>query len=279
MLPTATIVFREILEIALVLTIVLAATNGLSGRAKLVLSGLGIGVLGSVIIAFFTDAISNAVHGVGQEIFNATIIFIAVGFLSWTVVWMRRFGREMGQSIQQVGRDVAQGKRPLYILVGVIAFATFREGTEIVLFTYGMTSSGAFALSSIVAGGVIGLVGGTLVGALLYFGLLKTARKHLFSVTSWMLIILTAGMAAKGTGYLVAADIVPALHPMVWDSSAFLSGHSLTGETLGVLLGYNPRPTGIELAVYAAFVLLLSVFYLRAGRAASHHSKAVPQAA
>ena len=267
MFPTATIVFREILEIALVLGIVMAATVGLPRRGFLAALGLAIGVAGSVAIAFFTDTISNAIEGMGQEIFNACIMFIAVGFLSWTVIWMKRHGRDLARHLNEVGSDVAAGRKSLYVLVGVIALATFREGAEIVLFTYGMTASGAYTFSEIIAGGVIGLIGGTIVGFMLYFGLLKTVKRHLFTVTSWMLIILTAGMAAQGANFLIAAGVLPELHTQVWDTSAFLSGHSFVGETLSVLIGYTPRPTGVELVFYGAVLLVVGSAYKLIGSA------------
>jgi high-affinity iron transporter len=265
MLQTAIIVFREFLEIALVLTIVLAATRGLTSRAWLVGAGLAIGVAGSVLIAFFTDAIAEAIDGVGQEVFNACIMFIAVGFLSWTVIWMKQHGRVMAQNLKQVGSDVISGKRPLYVITAVVALATFREGAEIVMFTYGMSLSGQHTIGSIVAGGVLGAVGGTVVGVMLYFGLLKAAKRNLFTVTSWMLILLTAGMAAQGAGFLIAADILPALAPQVWDTSNIISGHSLLGEMLGVLIGYTPRPTGMELLFYCAVIVSVGTMYYVVG--------------
>ena len=261
MLPTATIVFREILEIALVLGIVMSATQGLPRRGMLALAGLAIGIAGSVVIAFFTDAISDAIDGVGQEVFNAAIMFLAVGFLSWTVIWMKRHGRELAQHLNQVGADVVSGKKSLYVLVGVIALATFREGAEIVLFTYGMTASGAYSFSEILLGGVIGAIGGAIVGFMLYFGLLKTVKRHLFTVTSWMLIILTAGMAAQGANFLIQADILPVLHPELWDTSSILDGSGFVGETLKVLVGYTPRPTGMEFAFYMVVLITVGLAY------------------
>lgn len=261
MFPTATIVFREFLEIALILGIVMAATRGMPRRGMLAAAGLAIGVLGSVIIALFTDKISDAIDGMGQEIFNATIMFIAVGFLSWTVIWMKKHGREMSKHLSDVGQDVLQGKKSLYVLVGVIALATFREGAEIVLFTYGMTASGAFPLIDIIIGGIIGAIGGTIVGFMLYFGLLKTVKRHLFTVTSWMLIILTAGIAAQGANFLIAAGILPELISQVWDTSNFISGGSFIGETLSVLIGYTPRPTGMELVFYITALLFIGTAY------------------
>ena len=261
MFPTATIVFREIIEVALVIGIVMAATRGLPGRVNLILAGLGLGVLGSAIIAFFTQSISDAIDGMGQEIFNATVMFVAVGFLSWTVIWMKTHGRELAHNLKAVGQDVLSGHRSAYVLVGVVALATFREGAEIALFTYGMTASGAYTLAQIVTGGVIGAIGGAIVGGMLYFGLLKAAQKHLFTVTSWLLIVLTAGMAAQGANFLIAAGVLPEIIPQVWDTSAILSGDGFLGETLKVLIGYTPRPTGMELVFYSTVLLIVGVIY------------------
>lgn len=265
MLAIATIVFREILEIALVLGIIMAATRGMKGRLSIAMAGLGMGAFGAMLLAFFTDVISNAMEGVGQEIFNACIMFTAVAFLSWTVVWMRKHARELTQHLQQVGKDVLLGKRSHYALVTIIAFSTLREGSEIVLFSYGMLASGHFHMLYIILGAIVGLLGGVSAGLLLYVGLLRAAKRHLFSVTSWMLILLSAGMAAQGAGFLVAADVLPALVPEVWDTSAIISGQSLVGQTLGVLVGYTPRPSGMELLFYVSVMLSVSLLYVMSG--------------
>ena len=124
MLPTATIVFREILEIALIVSLVMASTTGMSGRLHLILTGLGLGFAGAGVIAFFTDSISSAMEGFGQEIFNATILFIAVGFLSWTVIWMKHHSMQMVQKIKKIGGEVVAGDRSKYVIVGIVAFAS-----------------------------------------------------------------------------------------------------------------------------------------------------------
>ncbi len=256
----ATVVFREIIEIALVLGIVLAATRGLPKRGLLVSLGLGLGVLGSFIVFLFTDTIADAVDGMGQEVFNACIMFTAVGFLSWTVIWMKRHGRELAQHLNAVGADVVAGRKSLYVIVAVVAVASLREGAEIVLFTYSQSLIGV-SVYDIMLGGLIGLVGGVTVGLMLYFGLLKTVKRHLFTVTSWMLIVLTAGMAAQGANFLIQADIIPALYPQMWDTSAFLDGGSFIGETMSVLFGYTPRPTGMELLFYVSVLVAVGAAY------------------
>lgn len=265
-LPTFTVTFREIIEVALVLGIVMAATRGLPGRLNIAIAGLAIGICGSVMIAFFTDAISNAVDGMGQEVFNACIMFVAVGFLSWTVIWMKTHGRKLAQNLQEMGRAVVAGKRSSYILIGVIALATFREGAEIVLFTYAMTTSGTISMGAILSGAAAGAICGVGVGLMFYFGLMRAAQKHLFTVTSWMLIFLTAGMAAQGASFLIQADILPALYPQVWDTSHVISGQSFIGQTLGILVGYTPRPSAMELVFYGGVLALIGTLYTVMGQ-------------
>lgn len=260
MIAIATIIFREFLEIVLVISIIMAATLGLKGRTFFIILGSCLGALGSIIIAFFVDIISKLVDGVGQEIFNAVIMFMSVIFLSSTIIWMKKYNFEVKKNLEQMGQDLLTGKKPSYILIAVVALATFREGSEIVLFTYGVMLSSKLSLASIIFGGVLGAIGGLSVGLLLYLGLLKVARKHLFIVTSWMLILLAAGMAAQGANFLIAADILPAITNKVWDTSHLISDNSFIGEILTVLIGYTPRPTGMELIFYC--VVLFSVGFL-----------------
>ena len=177
------------------------------------------------------------------------------------MIWMKRHGRELAQHLNQVGADVVSGKKSLYVLVGVIALATFREGAEIVLFTYSMISAEVYTIQQVVMGGIIGAIGGTIVGFMLYFGLLKTVKRHLFTVTSWMLIVLSAGMAAQGANFLIQADLLPVLHPELWDTSSIVDGSGFLGETLKVLIGYTPRPTGMEMVFYVTVLISVGLAY------------------
>jgi len=88
------------------------------------------------------------------------------------------------------------------------------------------------------------------IGAALYFGLLRIPTKHLFTVTSWLILLLAAGMASQGAAFLVQADILPALDPTVWDTSALLSEDSIPGKMLHALIGYVARPAGIQIVFW-----------------------------
>lgn len=249
MLSTAIVIFREVLEIALILGVVLAATTGLEHRRKWVLLGLGLGFAGSALIAVFAQNIANAAEGMGQEFFNAGILLTAALVIGWTALWMSKHAREMSQHLRNVSSKVTDGEAPLHTLVLIIALAMFREGAEIVLFTHGMIAAGQ-PLGSIIAGSLLGGIGGALLGFALYLGLVSISPKYIFKVTTWLLIFLCAGMSATAAKFLVSAGWFSSLSNQLWDSSALLSDASFIGQTMNALFGYTARPSVIQLIFY-----------------------------
>jgi high-affinity iron transporter len=266
MLATAIIVFREVLEASLVVGIVLAASRGVRGRNLWVAGGVAAGVLGASLVAAGADAIAAAVNGIGQELFNAAILFAAVVMLGWHNVWMNRHGRELASEAANLGKAVVGGSRPLYALALVCGIAVLREGSEIVLFLYGIAiASGASGLAML-AGGVAGLAGGVAVGALIYLGLLAIPLRRLFTVTSWLILLLAAGMASQGAAFLMQANLLPALGNDVWNTSWLLTENSMLGLLLHVLIGYSAEPAGIQVVFYLATIAVIGTLMRVFGR-------------
>ena len=257
MLATALIVFREVLEAALVVSIVLAATRSVFRRGVWVGSGVLGGLLGAVGVALFADVLSAAAAGAGQEIFNAVVLFIAVIMLGWHNVWMTRHGRELAANLKNAGEAVRIGAKPMHVLAIVVGMAVLREGSELVLFLYGVAASGPGEASGMLGGALAGLGVGAATGAALYFGLLRIPSRHLFSVTGWMILLLAAGMASQGAAFLVQADILPALGEGAWDTSALISDQGVAGKVLHTLVGYTARPYGIQLVFYVATLIAI----------------------
>ncbi len=250
----ALLVFREVLEAALIITIVCAATRGVPRRGLFVGGGLILGVLGAMLVALFAGALANAFSGVGQEVFNAGVLLAAVFMISWHVLWMSSHGRAMAAEMQALGGAVQSGSSSLMMLLLVVALAVLREGSEVVLFLYGMVAGGAVG---VLGGLALGVIAGSAVGFALYFGLLRIPLRHFFSATNAMLMLLAAGLAASAARYLVQANLLPALTDPLWDSSWLLSNGSLPGQTLHILIGYDARPSGIMLVFYAVTLLIL----------------------
>lgn len=256
MSAAAIIVFREVLEAALVVSIVLAATRGVAGRGRWVSLGVVLGLIGACLLAGFAGSIATALAGRGQAFLNAGILLTAVVMLGWHNIWMSRHGKQLAAEVKAVGRDVASGHKPLYMLMTVVLVAVLREGSETVLFMYGIYASGAGA-GSMLLGGAIGAAIGVLTGAVLYFGLLSIPMKHLFTVTSWMILLLAAGMAADAAGFLAQAGVLPSLTASVWNTSAILTERSIVGQVLHILIGYNQSPSGIQLVFYLSTIVVI----------------------
>ena len=255
MLAIALLVFREVLEAALIVSIVAAATRGVPRRGAALLGGIGLGALGAVLVALGAGRIAALFSGVGQEVFNAGVLLAAVLMIAWHVIWMASHGRALATQMQGVGRAVRTGASPLTVLVAVVALAVLREGSEVVLFLYGMLAGGAGHLS---AGLALGLAAGVTIGLLLYFGLLRIPMRHFFGATNALLILLAAGLTADAMAFLVQADLLPTLGEPLWDSSALLGEHSLPGQALHVLVGYTARPAPVQLLAWLATLLLLA---------------------
>ena len=264
MLGSTVIVFREVLEAALIISILLAATRGLAGRNRWIGSGIIFGIAGAIIVAIFANSIAEAFAGIGQELFNAGVLFLAIIMLAWHNLWMSSHVRELVANLKKVGNEVTSGDLPFYFLSIVAGIAVLREGSEIVLFLYGIAISGSNTMQ-LALGGVLGLAGGIAAGALLYTGLLRIPTSLLFRVTGWLILLLAAGMAATAAGFLSQAGWLPSYQPL-WNTSEFLSEHSIVGQVMHILVGYQARPTAIQLAFYLATLISIGTGMYLIGR-------------
>jgi len=259
MFGTAVIVFREVLEAALIIGIVAAATRDVPNNHRWISAGVILGLLGSMIVAGFTDKISELASGMGQELFNALILITAVFMLAWHNIWMASHGKELAANARNVGKAIKDGVKECSILLTVVGFAVLREGSETVLFLYGIATSDQVKVFSMLLGGAIGVVAGVAVGYTLYKGLLRIPMRWFFSATSILVLLLAAGMASQAAGYLIQADLIPSLASPLWDTSEALPEKSVLGMLLHSLVGYDARPAGMQLVFYVVTLVIISI--------------------
>lgn len=259
MLAALVIVFREVFEAGLIVGIVMAVTAGVPGRALWVSGGVVAGVLGACVVALFTGGLSQLFGGAGQEVFNAGILGFAVLMLTWHNVWMSRHGRELVAELRAAGEAVVSGSKSLFALAVVVAIAVLREGSEVVLFLYGVAAAQGGGSWGMLAGGVVGMVLGSSVCLLTYLGLITIPTRYLFSVTSALIALLAAGMAAQAIAFLEQANIVTALDQTVWDTSWLLSDSSFPGRALHTLIGYVDQPTAMQVVVYTLTLAVIAI--------------------
>ncbi|HWC62095.1 MAG TPA: FTR1 family protein [Rhizomicrobium sp.] len=267
MLSALLIVFREVIEAGLIVGIVLAATKGVPRRSAFVTLGVGGGILGACLVAAFAGELAALFEGNGQELFNASILLIAVAMLTWHNVWMASHGRQMARELKAAGHEVITGKRTLAALAIVVGVAVLREGSEVVLFLYGILAQGGTSNAALAGGGALGLLGGALVSALMYFGLLTIPAHRLFSVTSGLITLLAAGMAAQAVLFLQNGGYIGALTDPLWNTHWLLADDSVTGRLLHTLAGYSEAPDGAQLIAYLAIIAMMLALMRRKGNA------------
>ena len=266
MLSALLIVFREVIEAGLIVGIVLAATKGVPRRDFAVSMGVLAGVLGACLVAAFAGGLASLFQGSGQELFNASILILAVMMLTWHNVWMASHGREMARELKAAGHDVVTGKRTLAALGVVVGVAVLREGSEVVLFLYGIAAQGGVSNAGLLAGGALGLAAGAAVSALMYLGLLTIPAGRLFQVTSGLITLLAAGMAGQAVLFLQNGGYINVWTSTVWDTSWLLKEDSIPGRLLHTLVGYVQAPDGAQVAAYLATIAGILLLMRMTGR-------------
>ena len=256
MIGAFVIAFREVIEAGLIISIVLAATRGIPGRGRWVALGIVGGLAGAALVALFAEKISDAFEGAGQDLLNAAVLIVAVLMLVWHNTWMAAHGRELAGELRAAGEAVRSGQRTAAALALVVGAAILREGAELVLFLYGLVASGTSG-AELQLGAALGVGAGIAVSGVSYLGLASIPTRYVFSVTSALIVLLAAGLAAQAAQFLANAGLVTGLGHTVWNTSTLLPEGSLPGRVLHALVGYTDRPTALQVVAYLATILVM----------------------
>jgi len=265
MLATAIIIFREVLEAALIIGILAAATRAISGSRRWLAAGVLAGLIGSALVAVSTDAIGELANGIGQELFNAIVLGIAVLMLAWHNIWMSSHGKALAVNASAMGKDIRDGRSECSALFLIVGLAVLREGSESVLFLYGIAASEEGGQSAMLLGGLTGALAGVVVGYGIYAGLLRLPVRWFFSATSALVLLLAASMASQSAHYLIQADLLPGIASPLWDTSSVLPEQSALGMVLHTLIGYDSNPAGMQLVFYIAALVAIGMGMYLAG--------------
>lgn len=260
MFKIALVVFRECLEIALLLGIILAVTKQIEKSRIYIIAGSMLGIVLAALFAFFTRTIAVSFSGMGDELFNAAIILLTVILITWTIVWMQGYGTKIKQNFNDLSEKIHKGDSSKIMLVLIVAATILREGMEIIILVYSISSVEVIDGNSYLLGMIIGMVSGFLLGIVIYLGLIKlTKQKYIFRVSSVLLMLIAGGFAAEAAGILTSSGIIMALSDQLWDSSWIISDRSIYGKCLNIITGYIARPNGLQVLFYILTIVLINL--------------------
>lgn len=256
MFKIAIVVFRECLEIALLLGVITAVTNPIKNSKIYIVLGSMLGVVLASLFALSARSIVNSFDGMGDEIFDALVVLLTAILISFTVVWMQGYTKRVKQNLGKLSDDINSGSASKFMLVLVIAMTILREGAEIILFVYSIVSTEHIEGTNYVMSLVLGSTAGFIVGAIIYLGLMNLSGKYIFKVSTALLILIAAGLASKAAGILTYSGILDIYDDQLWDSSWIVSNNSILGKVLNITIGYDSKPNTMQIIFYLSTIML-----------------------
>jgi high-affinity iron transporter len=244
-------VLREVLEAALLMSVLLAMTRFLRLSGRWGVAALILGFLGAVSYGYALGPVSELFDGVGQEICNAALQFTAFALLAVVAFLIAR----------RIQEPPGRQNTLQLLMAATVALAITREGAEILVYVSGFWSMNDF-FSAVGVGSLIGASIGFSVGILIYYLLLAQPSRRALPICVVLLFLVAAGMSSQATRLLIQADWISTAGAL-WDTSGILPEDSLPGQLLYALVGYEASPAAIEVAVHiGSIVLVAAAFFL-----------------
>ncbi|GLY02502.1 iron uptake transporter permease EfeU [Actinoplanes sp. NBRC 101535] len=270
---------REGLEITLVVSILVAflVRSGRKPLLRLVWAGVAIAAALSIGAAVLLQVGVARLSFTQQELFEAIASFVAVGFVTWMIFWMRRMARHIGAELR--GRLEGAIQVGPVAVAGVAFLAVIREGLETAILFYAAAQGAADSTRPII-GVTLGLLTAVALGWLLYLSAVRIDLGRFFTWTGALLVLVAAGITKYGVHDLQESGVLPGLDDLAFDVSAAFPPDTWYAELLRGMVNFTPAPTVLETVAWLAYGIPVLVLFLNpAGRPASRLEKNTPEPA
>ncbi len=255
MLSGFVLAFREGLEAALILSIVLSVVVKLDRRQLIpaVWLGAAVGMILSLFFAVFLFRAGLELEGAREELFEAVTMLLAAGILTWMTFWIQNQSSDFRSRVE-ARVSQGQGRWQIFLLSFL---AVLREGVELALFLL----AAGFAVSGrqVLPGALLGLTAAALTGVFWFRSSGRLSLRRFFQVTNILLLLFAAGLVALGVHALIELRWLPAVVEPLYDLSAVLPESSVIGTLLSALFGYRQAPALLEVAVFWGYLAALLV--------------------
>jgi len=235
--------------------------TGRKDESRTVWFGALAAVIACVVVGTLIYILVNGLHGKVEQAVEGSIAFVAVIVLTKMVFWMRANAKELSTELRLRGKVDDASRAALFVIAFV---AVLREGLETVLFLLSAETSTAKG-SSVVIGGLLGLVVAAVLGVLVFAGGRRVNMKMFFNVTAVLLLLFAAGLAGKAvhelrellgfeTGWLI--DSAWNVESGMWASGTFY-------DFVKGLFGWVASPERVRVIAYFAYFVPVLALYRR----------------
>ena len=267
MIPSFIVTFREALEAALIVGIILSylVRTKQTEYNNVVYMGVLSGIVASIIGALLFVRLAGGFTGRAEQIFEGTTMLIGALLLTTMILWMMK-QRHIALELElRVKTELTENHRlGLFLLMFV---AVLREGIETVIF---LGAASFVSSSNSLIGASAGIVAAILLGYAIFVGSMKINLKRFFNMTGILLILFAAGLVAYGVHELQEAKIIPTWVEHLWDINPsvnpdgtypLLHENGYGGSILKGLFGYNGNPSLLEVLSYVTYLGLVLILW------------------
>jgi high-affinity iron transporter len=199
-----------------------------------------------------------------QEQLETVIALVAVGMITWMIVWMRRHAADLkGDLHERASAALVQGSAAGLILMAFLA--VLREGLETSVFMLaafqqsdrpGLTGTGA----------LLGVAVAIVLGYLIYRGGVKLNLSKFFRATGVVLVLVGAGLLAFAVHTAHEAGWWHLLLDRAVDLTWLIDPGSVQSALITGMFGIQPEPTWGELLAFFAYAIPMTVYVCRPQR-------------
>jgi FTR1 family protein len=254
-LTTFVIALREGLEAALIVGIIAAFLRRQSRPDALrqMWLGVGLAVLLCLAVAVVLRIVDNQLPHREQEGLETIVALIAVGMVTYMIVWMTEHARDLkGQLQSQAAGALATGSA--LALVAMAFLAVLREGFETSVFLLAAFNDATDPVPAGI-GVILGLAVAIALGYGIYRGGLRLNLSRFFRVTGAVLVIVAAGLVASALHTAAEAGWVVGGQAEALNLSGIVRPGTVWESLITGILGIHPEPTVIEVVGWLLYAI------------------------
>ena len=262
MLPTFVIGLREGLEASLIVGIIAAflTRNGRTREMWAMWVGVTIAVALCAAVAVGLHIAEENLPQKQQEGLETIIGLVAVVFVTWMILWMRKHARDLKGDIESsAAAALAAGSAGALVVMAFLA--VLREGFETAVFLLAAFQASTNPLTAGI-GATLGVIVAVAIGYGIYKGGVRLNLAKFFTVTGVVLVLVAAGLLAMAVHTSHEAGWFNGLQTQAADLHWLVDPGSVRAALLTGMFGIQPRPTVGEAGAYLLYALPMLAFVL-----------------
>lgn len=262
MLPSFVITLREGVEAALIIGIVAAflVQEGRRDALRGMWIGVGIALTLCAGVGIALEVVGQDLPRRQQEGLETVVALVAVGMVTYMIVWMKRHARGLKASLQgEAAAALAAGSAVALVMMAFLA--VLREGFETAVFLTAVFNGSSDTLAA-GTGAILGIVAAVGIGYALYRGGVRINLQRFFRVTGLVLVLVAGGLLASAVHTAHEAGWITHLQDEAVDLGWLVQPGTWTGSLLTGILGLQPQPVVAEVIAWLVYVVPMAAFVL-----------------